>query len=49
MDNTVIRFWDALRAKWPEPQPEWHQMQPQSQMQIMIIINGLIQFMKQPK
>ena len=40
--SDVEKYWDAIRAKWPTPQPEWSKLDPQRQMMIIQSINLLI-------
>jgi len=44
----VERFWDALRVKWPTPQPSWHELNPHRQMMIMQSLQIMIQTMEMP-
>jgi len=46
--SEVERFWDAIRAKWPQPQPSWHELHPQKQMMIIQALNTMIQVMEIP-
>jgi len=40
--SDVERYWDSIRAKWPTPQPDWNQLDPNRQQQIMHSINLML-------
>jgi len=44
--SDVERYWNAIRAKWPNPTPEWKDLDPQRQMMIMQSINLLLQVLQ---
>jgi hypothetical protein len=44
--SDVEKYWDAIRAKWPTPQPSWHELDPQKQIMIIQSLNMLIAVMQ---
>ncbi len=44
--SDVEKYWDAIRAKWPTPQPSWHELAPQKQIMIIQSLNMLIAVMQ---
>jgi hypothetical protein len=38
----VERYWEAIRAKWPQPTKPWHELHPMHQQMIMQSINQLL-------
>lgn len=41
--NEVIEFYEAMRKKWPNPAPEWNQLDPGRQMILIQAINMILQ------
>lgn len=40
--SDVERYYNAIRAKWPEPLPDWHNLGIQRQQMVIQSINILI-------
>jgi hypothetical protein len=45
--NDVIDYWNAIRNKWGNPLPEFQDLHPMHQMQIVQSINLLIMVINQ--
>lgn len=43
--SDVERFWEAIRRKWPTPQPSFHQLDPMEQMMLVQAINIILQIL----
>lgn len=37
------KYWEAIRAKWPQPTKSWHELHPIHQQMIMQSINQLLE------
>jgi hypothetical protein len=46
--SDVERFYTAVCAKWPSPQPPWNELHPQRQMIIVQSLQLMIQAMSMP-
>lgn len=44
--NEVEQYWEAIRKKWPTPQPSYHQLDPMEQMMLVQSINILLQILR---
>ena len=43
--SDVERFWEAIRKKWPTPQPSFHQLDPMEQMMLIDCTNIILQIL----
>lgn len=43
--SDVEKFWEAIRRKWPTPQPSFHQLDPMEQMMLVQAINIILQIL----
>ncbi len=44
--SEVEKYWDAVRAKWPTPQPAWKDLHPMQQQQVIMSINMLLEVLQ---
>lgn len=47
--SDVEKFWEALRAKWPEPTPAFNEMHPMHQQQVVYGINLILGVLHEAK
>ena len=43
--SDVEQYWEAIRKKWPNPTPSYHQLDPLEQMMLVQSINILLQIL----
>lgn len=45
--NDVVDYWNAIRNKWPHKLPEFQELHPMHQMQVVQSINILLSVINQ--